>query len=42
MSLTQTLLRSPVVAALTAPHGIDRYLELYAAARGVTNRARPR
>lgn len=28
MSLTQTLLRSPVVAALTAPHGIDRYLEL--------------
>jgi stearoyl-CoA 9-desaturase NADPH oxidoreductase len=28
MSLTQSLLRSPVVAALTAPHGIDRYLEL--------------
>lgn len=28
MSLTQTLLRSPVVAALTAPHGVDRYLEI--------------
>lgn len=28
MSLTQTLLRSPVVAALTSPHGVDRYLEL--------------
>ncbi|QIK67796.1 ferredoxin reductase [Nocardioides sp. HDW12B] len=28
MSLTQSLLRSPVVAALTAPHGVDRYLEL--------------
>ncbi len=28
MSLTQTLLRSPVLAALTSPHGVDRYLEL--------------
>jgi ferredoxin-NADP reductase len=28
MSLTQTLLRSPAVAALTSPHGVDRYLEL--------------
>ena len=28
MSLTQTLLRSPTVAALTSPHGVDRYLEL--------------
>ena len=28
MTLTQTLLRSPVVAALTSPHGVDRYLEL--------------
>ena len=28
MSLTQTLLRSRAVAALTSPHGVDRYLEL--------------
>ncbi len=28
MSLTQTVLRSPAVAALTSPHGVDRYLEL--------------
>ena len=28
MSLTSTLLRSPVVGALTSPHGVDRYLEL--------------
>jgi stearoyl-CoA 9-desaturase NADPH oxidoreductase len=28
MSLTTTLLRSPAVAALTSPHGVDRYLEL--------------
>ncbi len=28
MSLTQSLLRSPAVAALTSPHGVDRYLEL--------------
>ena len=28
MSLTQTLLRSPALAALTSPHGVDRYLEL--------------
>jgi ferredoxin-NADP reductase len=28
MSLTQTLLRSPAVAALASPHGVDRYLEL--------------
>lgn len=28
MSLTQSLLRSPTVAALTSPHGVDRYLEL--------------
>jgi ferredoxin-NADP reductase len=28
MSLTQTLLRSSTVAALTSPHGVDRYLEL--------------
>src|SRR5687768_369367 len=27
MSITQTLLRSPVLAALTSPHGVDRYLE---------------
>ena len=27
MSLAQTLLRSSAVAALTAPHGVDRYLE---------------
>ncbi len=28
MTITQSLLRSPVVGALTSPHGIDRYLEL--------------
>jgi ferredoxin-NADP reductase len=28
MTLTRTILRSPVVAALTSPHGVDRYLEL--------------
>jgi stearoyl-CoA 9-desaturase NADPH oxidoreductase len=28
MSITQTLLRSPALAALTSPHGVDRYLEL--------------
>ncbi len=28
MNLAQTLLRSPVVGALTSPHGVDRYLEL--------------
>lgn len=28
MSLTQTLLRSPALAALASPHGVDRYLEL--------------
>jgi stearoyl-CoA 9-desaturase NADPH oxidoreductase len=28
MSLTRSLLRSPLAAALTAPHGVDRYLEL--------------
>ena len=28
MSLTSSLLRSPVVGALTSPHGVDRYLEL--------------
>ncbi len=28
MSLTQSLLRSPAVAALTSPHGVDRYLEI--------------
>src|SRR5680860_1083371 len=28
MSLTQTILRSPAVAALTSPHGVDRYLEV--------------
>jgi stearoyl-CoA 9-desaturase NADPH oxidoreductase len=28
MSLTTSILRSPVVAALTSPHGVDRYLEL--------------
>ncbi|NUS51018.1 MAG: ferredoxin reductase, partial [Nocardioidaceae bacterium] len=28
MSLTRTILRSPAVAALTSPHGVDRYLEL--------------
>ena len=27
MSITQSLLRSPVLAALTSPHGVDRYLE---------------
>lgn len=28
MSLTETLLRSRALAALTSPHGVDRYLEL--------------
>ena len=28
MTLTQTLLRSPLAAALATPHGVDRYLEL--------------
>ena len=28
VNLAQTLLRSPVVSALTTPHGVDRYLEL--------------
>ena len=28
MSLTTSLLRSPVMGALTQPHGVDRYLEL--------------
>ena len=28
MNITQTLLRSPALAALTSPHGVDRYLEL--------------
>lgn len=28
MSITTTILRSPVVAALTSPHGVDRYLEI--------------
>jgi ferredoxin-NADP reductase len=28
MSLTTSLLRSPVVSVLTTPHGVDRYLEL--------------
>jgi len=28
MGLTQSLLRSPLVGALTSPHGVDRYLEL--------------
>ena len=28
MSIAQTLLRSRAVAALTSPHGVDRYLEL--------------
>jgi stearoyl-CoA 9-desaturase NADPH oxidoreductase len=28
VSLTRTLLRSPLTAALTTPHGVDRYLEL--------------
>ena len=28
MSLTQTLLRSPLAAALATPHNVDRYLEL--------------
>ena len=27
MGLTQTVLRSQAVAALTSPHGVDRYLE---------------
>lgn len=27
MGIAQTLLRSPAVAALTSPHGVDRYLE---------------
>ena len=30
MTLAQTLLRSPLAAALTTPHGVDRYLELVA------------
>lgn len=28
MSITRSILRSPVVGALTSPHGVDRYLEL--------------
>jgi stearoyl-CoA 9-desaturase NADPH oxidoreductase len=28
MTITQSLLRSPIVAALASPHGVDRYLEL--------------
>jgi len=28
MSITQTILRSRAVAALTSPHGVDRYLEI--------------
>ena len=28
MSLTQTLLRSPLAAALATPHNVDRYLEI--------------
>jgi len=28
LSLAQTLLRSPALAALASPHGVDRYLEL--------------
>jgi ferredoxin-NADP reductase len=28
VALAQSLLRSPVVGALTSPHGVDRYLEL--------------
>ena len=49
MSLTQSILRSPVVGALTAPHGVDRYLELVnpmwvvheVRARSSTSAARP-
>ncbi len=41
MTLTQTLLRSPLAAALTTPHGVDRYLELVAP-MGVVNEVRAR
>lgn len=39
MTLTQTLLRSPLAAALTTPHGVDRYVELVAP-MGVVNEVR--
>ena len=29
MTLATKLLRSKTVAALTAPHGVDRYLEMF-------------
>ena len=41
MTLTQTLLRSPLAAALTTPHGVDRYLELFAP-MGVVDEVRAR
>ena len=41
MTLTQTFLRSPLAAALTTPHGVDRYLELFAP-MGVVNEVRAR
>jgi ferredoxin-NADP reductase len=41
VTLTQTFLRSPLAAALTTPHGVDRYLELFAP-MGVVNEVRAR
>jgi ferredoxin-NADP reductase len=41
VSLTQTFLRSPLAAALTTPHGVDRYVELVAP-MGVVNEVRAR
>ena len=41
VSLTQTLLRSPLAAALATPHGVDRYVELVAP-MGVVNEVRAR
>jgi ferredoxin-NADP reductase len=41
VTLTQTLLRSPLAAALATPHGVDRYIELLAP-MGVVNEVRAR
>jgi ferredoxin-NADP reductase len=41
VTLTQTLLRSPLAAALATPHGVDRFVELVAP-MGVVNEVRAR
>jgi ferredoxin-NADP reductase len=41
VTLTQTILRSPLAAALATPHGVDRYVELVAP-MGVVNEVRAR